>query len=158
MRYRRHVVPLVADAWCALQHRVYPGTLRAALLLQPPVRAHFCADEFWFLAANNDQRLEVPRCGDGILDIEVESCDDGNVADGDGCDQYCHLEIPRGCADIDKLSWQRWAQNSTLPRPELHWENGTAWKPHFHVVNDNLKPGRLVDWGQSQMLQRVNCI
>lgn len=48
-----------------------------------------------------------PKCGNGIVDTlmcasavqkkcrpSVEECDDGNNADGDGCDATCHKEIP----------------------------------------------------------------
>ena len=41
------------------------------------------------------------RCGDGVLD-EGELCDDGNTADGDGCDPTCGEEIIAGgggCCD-----------------------------------------------------------
>ncbi len=34
-----------------------------------------------------------PHCGDGVLDAEHEACDDGNLADGDGCTSTCQLEI-----------------------------------------------------------------
>ncbi|MCA9714623.1 MAG: DUF4215 domain-containing protein [Myxococcales bacterium] len=35
-------------------------------------------------------------CGDGILDpLLDEECDDGNLADGDGCDRFCQREPPR---------------------------------------------------------------
>jgi len=36
-------------------------------------------------------RPGAPRCGDGYLD-PGEQCDDGNRADGDGCDSHCLLE------------------------------------------------------------------
>src|SRR6185295_19732910 len=29
------------------------------------------------------------RCGDGIVNLEGEECDDGNLVDGDGCDGNC---------------------------------------------------------------------
>jgi cysteine-rich repeat protein len=35
-------------------------------------------------------------CGDGILDVDDELCDDGNNDDGDGCDAGCQLEA---CGD-----------------------------------------------------------
>lgn len=33
-------------------------------------------------------------CGDGITVIPNESCDDGNMDDGDGCSHLCQLESP----------------------------------------------------------------
>jgi cysteine-rich repeat protein len=45
--------------------------------------------------------VEVCRtvaCGDGILDA-TEECDDGNLNNGDGCDQYCNLEIYPACGN-----------------------------------------------------------
>ena len=35
-----------------------------------------------------------PCCGDGIINVEGEECDDGNVDDGDGCNYNCKLEAP----------------------------------------------------------------
>jgi cysteine-rich repeat protein len=35
---------------------------------------------------------KTPACGDGIWNFMVEQCDDGNVADGDGCSHDCKLE------------------------------------------------------------------
>jgi len=41
-----------------------------------------------------------PICGDGTLDPEIgEQCDDGNLADGDGCSRYCQLEMEAICGD-----------------------------------------------------------
>ena len=33
-------------------------------------------------------------CGDGVVQADHESCDDGNRTNGDGCDQGCQIEIP----------------------------------------------------------------
>lgn len=35
---------------------------------------------------------EVATCGDGIVDAPVETCDDGNTNDGDGCSATCQSE------------------------------------------------------------------
>jgi cysteine-rich repeat protein len=40
------------------------------------------------------QVLRVPTCGDGIVDSPGEECDDGNNANGDGCDSACQDEPP----------------------------------------------------------------
>ena len=34
----------------------------------------------------------ITRCGNGALESEFETCDDGNREDGDGCDSLCNLE------------------------------------------------------------------
>jgi cysteine-rich repeat protein len=39
-------------------------------------------------ATGSGQVLKVTDCGDNLLD-PVEGCDDGNTADGDGCDSNC---------------------------------------------------------------------
>ncbi|MEW5896561.1 MAG: DUF4215 domain-containing protein [Nanoarchaeota archaeon] len=37
-----------------------------------------------------------PYCGDKKADLEYgETCDDGNLVNGDGCDRYCKLEAPK---------------------------------------------------------------
>lgn len=43
------------------------------------------------------ESLYGPRCGDRHVDPD-EECDDGNTADGDGCDTHCRLEPP-SCGD-----------------------------------------------------------
>lgn len=35
----------------------------------------------------------VAGCGDGVLDPEEEECDDGNTANGDGCDSRCRVRL-----------------------------------------------------------------
>jgi cysteine-rich repeat protein len=47
-----------------------------------------------------DAGLTAPRCGDGALDTG-ETCDDGNLADGDGCSARCTREL--GCAGARDL-------------------------------------------------------
>jgi cysteine-rich repeat protein len=37
-------------------------------------------------------------CGNGTIETN-ETCDDGNLTDGDGCDQFCKLEISPFCGD-----------------------------------------------------------
>ena len=63
---------------------------------------------------------EVARCGNGRLDQESETCDDGNTRSGDGCDSACHLELPRGagCDQIDAGEWAAWAN---LTAPKMAW-------------------------------------
>ena len=48
-----------------------------------------------------DTEIRVPFCGDGITDDNgdlSEQCDDGNQANGDGCDASCLIEPPM-CGD-----------------------------------------------------------
>lgn len=35
-----------------------------------------------------------PVCGDGVLDISFEECDDGNIDNNDGCSSSCSIEVP----------------------------------------------------------------
>ena len=55
-----------------------------------------------FQALNNSQSdsnvtVDCPVCGDGILQIESEECDDGGTDNGDGCPAACELEDGFGC-------------------------------------------------------------
>ena len=44
--------------------------------------------------------LELPRCGDGVLDAG-EMCDDGNQVDGDGCSAFCsHFDYAPAAATL----------------------------------------------------------
>lgn len=50
------------------------------------VHVYSCSDEV------------LPFCGDGLLDLG-ESCDDGNMANGDGCSSSCAVESGWVCTD-----------------------------------------------------------
>lgn len=39
------------------------------------------------------------RCGDGIVDVATETCDDGNTTSGDGCSSTCQTEIVNKCGN-----------------------------------------------------------
>lgn len=42
----------------------------------------------------------VPHCGNGIYESSLgEACDDGNIANGDGCSALCNVEYPWYCFD-----------------------------------------------------------
>ena len=38
-----------------------------------------------------------PRCGDGYTDPDFETCDDGNVRNGDGCSRTCQAQCGFEC-------------------------------------------------------------
>ncbi len=43
-----------------------------------------------------DEDCTIARCGDGTVNASAgESCDDGNVLAGDGCNADCHAERRR---------------------------------------------------------------
>ncbi|CAD8185634.1 unnamed protein product [Paramecium octaurelia] len=44
------------------------------------------------------------QCGDGILVIDEEECDDGNIEDADGCDSQCKIEFAQKQLN-DLLVW-----------------------------------------------------
>ena len=58
------------------------------------------------VAAPNDERASaqaVNSCGDAHLDTN-ESCDDGNVIDGDGCNAQCKKEIGENCLEHEECA------------------------------------------------------
>ncbi|MEO8841141.1 MAG: DUF4215 domain-containing protein [Kofleriaceae bacterium] len=38
-------------------------------------------------------------CGDGIIDVATETCDDGNTMSGDGCSSSCQIEVVNKCGN-----------------------------------------------------------
>jgi len=42
----------------------------------------------------------TPTCGDGNIDVATEECDDGNLANGDGCSDKCKKEPGFTCTSI----------------------------------------------------------
>jgi cysteine-rich repeat protein len=98
----------------------------------------------------------ISRCGNGRRD-ESETCDDGNLQDGDGCDRHCHLEIPRGCEKMfDRLSWQRWANHSQSfvkgANGTTTWEAPGSLLTFYGEKESSASPGQLVDWKHPQMV------
>jgi cysteine-rich repeat protein len=62
------------------------------------------------------------RCGDGILNLDREDCDDGNAVDGDGCNSDCldacgdgKLDADEGCDDGNLLDADGCEADCTLP-------------------------------------------
>jgi cysteine-rich repeat protein len=56
-------------------------------------------------AANADDAActadcELAACGDGLVRDDVEQCDDGNLAPGDGCDPECQFESQGEDAEV----------------------------------------------------------
>eukprot|EP01043_Picozoa_sp_COSAG02_P021188 COSAG02_NODE_1070_length_14805_cov_3.364341_8_plen_870_part_00 len=83
----------------------------------------------WHSTSGLDQCL-VHHCGDGELsESSGEMCDDGNNADGDGCDAKCQLEqLPAGHARVLSEWTRRWK-----PRDDIYAENLT-----LHVLAGTL--------------------
>ena len=127
---------------------------RSSHLPVPPPRAYACAGADLDNEGGKDDwgGNIVSRCGNGRRD-ESETCDDGNLQDGDGCDRHCHLEIPRGCGDVlDRLSWQRWANHTET---YLLGKDGTPrWEapnsPLTFIGQPSSSPGQLADWTNPQ--------
>lgn len=45
-------------------------------------------------------------CGNAIQEpIKLEECDDGNRANGDGCNEDCNIEDGFSCTDVNRLSF-----------------------------------------------------
>ncbi|MBN1609987.1 MAG: DUF4215 domain-containing protein [Polyangiaceae bacterium] len=54
-----------------------------------------CTCNEGYLRDNDDDKVCVVRCGDGIV-LEDEECDDGNTYSGDGCSRSCKKECGDG--------------------------------------------------------------
>ena len=50
------------------------------------------ADRYIKVVADEEEKGQ-PYCGNGIID-PGETCDDGNIINGDGCSSTCQAEIP----------------------------------------------------------------
>lgn len=45
----------------------------------------------YYVEKLNLQPIPSPLCGDTVIE-GAEQCDDGNMKNGDGCDQFCRIE------------------------------------------------------------------
>ncbi len=85
-----------------------PNACSAEMELQVPLRqnlagAYLAGTRVFHLLAKTAANLRdsdtlklqcrPSTCGDGVVQGDHESCDDGNRNNGDGCDQGCHLEF-----------------------------------------------------------------
>ncbi|HIG40281.1 MAG TPA: DUF4215 domain-containing protein [Gammaproteobacteria bacterium] len=74
------------------------------------------------------EAVQQPNCGNGLLNAP-EICDDGNLADGDGCSQLCSVETGwdcptagEPCTAIDPVVSSRW----TIEEAQ-EWHNTNGW-------------------------------
>jgi cysteine-rich repeat protein len=57
-----------------------------------PIPAGYCDDTFNG-SCSGGTCSNINACGDGTIELGLgESCDDGNLVNGDGCDASCHVE------------------------------------------------------------------
>jgi cysteine-rich repeat protein len=64
----------------------------------PFVRGEGCCD--WATGSCCGDDPNVKRCGDNTMDDNLgETCDDGNIIDGDGCSSTCQIEPPTVCTE-----------------------------------------------------------
>jgi cysteine-rich repeat protein len=50
---------------------------------------------------DDNAQCDLPSCGNGFVDSQLEQCDDGNNAGGDGCSASCQLEIVCGNGTVE---------------------------------------------------------
>lgn len=62
--------------------------------------ANGCADASD--ASSNGDGASAPYCGDGVLLVGTEACDDGNAKPGDGCSANCQVEANYVCSNPGK--------------------------------------------------------
>jgi|GEM_PF-1200907 len=86
----------------------------------------------------------VGSCGDGALD-GGEQCDDGNTADGDGCDASCMLEAQLVCGAGPDHQHSVWLRAGDASGPEVtYWEN--RGRPfNFATATGTTPPELIVD-------------
>ncbi|MDB4986563.1 MAG: arfA 2 [Myxococcaceae bacterium] len=97
----------------------------------------------------------LAACGDGIVELASETCDDGNVAASDGCNAACQIEAGYGCTGAPSLCCFSEAGaafvlqgNSTYAAatgevtlvPDLNNQVGVAW---FRETLDFTRPFRI---------------
>lgn len=54
-------------------------------------------------SANDSCREALPVCGDDILDLPSEQCDDGNSAGGDCCSSTCQFETTAAACELPRV-------------------------------------------------------
>lgn len=61
------------------------------------------------------------RCGDGKWTPANESCDDGNVQNGDGCDAFCRIEIDTVCTYTYNDNVIEWTEEDPVTGQQLQY-------------------------------------
>jgi cysteine-rich repeat protein len=72
----------------------------------------------------------TPMCGDGHLD-PGEECDDGNVTNGDGCSQDCHIECDSPGEFLSPTSLHCYFAASD--HPGASWDDARAFCAAMHA-------------------------
>jgi cysteine-rich repeat protein len=62
-----------------------------------------CSKEPSCLDSSGKTQACTPTCGDGNIDTTTEECDDGNMADGDGCSSKCKKEDGFTCTTVTSV-------------------------------------------------------
>ena len=82
----------------------------------------------------------TPTCGDGNVDKATEECDDGNLADGDGCSSKCKLEGGFACTPTTSPDSSKCKSGTgdCLELPivyrDFQPENATGGHPDFYFL------------------------
>lgn len=83
---------------------------------------------------------EPAACGDGEVNAKGEECDDGNLADGDGCDAMCKLE-----------PWQHEGVAHDVPVADLYgWTQ--CWSDDYSGTNEKVVVSLAASCDKAQLL------
>ena len=82
---------------------------------------HWFSVVLWlgFFGCDFEPAVDLPVCGDGVVEAPQEECDDGNTDDGDGCTAACKNAV---CGDgivnvnAEVYVFIAFLEISTLPR------------------------------------------
>lgn len=56
------------------------------------------------ISSNCTFNCTFPLCGDGMIHLQTEECDDSNLIDGDGCSSTCKYEFFNACPTIQSIA------------------------------------------------------
>lgn len=82
-----------------------------------------------------DLLVSQPVCGDGGVPEHSETCDDGNLTDGDGCDSRCRAEIPSGGGEVEPNDDETGANVVAAPGSVLGYIGGRCDRDYFAVTH-----------------------
>ena len=86
------------------------------------------------------QTTRPASCGDLVINVEGEICDDGNIEDGDGCSATCTLEIGYMCYNSRRTDPETVGASESCTGADICEQATQPWAPSLWPYGDVSRP------------------
>lgn len=85
------------------------------------------------ITSNCTFNCTFPVCGDGIIHLSTEECDDSNLIDGDGCSSTCKYEFFNACPTIQSIAHNLPTCRELLCENPSTFEGGASMNIYYWI-------------------------